>query len=100
MLYDEIRDFGTSQAEPAFFEKAIGALGDFFFQAEDGIRDLYVTGVHTCALPISIDIVPAFYADAGFLDAFATVAREHVAGKDHVLFSFHEIGRASCRERV
>src|SRR5215471_12639544 len=24
----------------------------FFFQAEDGIRDLYVTGVHTCALPI------------------------------------------------
>src|SRR6266496_1928291 len=26
----------------------------FFFQAEDGIRDLYVTGVQTCALPISI----------------------------------------------
>src|SRR6266403_3449815 len=25
----------------------------FFFQAEDGIRDLYVTGVQTCALPIS-----------------------------------------------
>src|SRR5215471_5378718 len=25
----------------------------FFFQAEDGIRDLYVTGVKTCALPIS-----------------------------------------------
>src|SRR6266403_2184228 len=30
----------------------------FFFQAEDGIRDLYVTGVQTCALPIS----PAFAA--------------------------------------
>src|SRR5438874_13767106 len=29
----------------------------FFFQAEDGIRDLYVTGVQTCALPI--------YRDAG-----------------------------------
>src|SRR2546430_11729886 len=30
----------------------------FFFQAEDGIRDLTVTGVQTCALPISrhIDI--------------------------------------------
>src|SRR6266496_1733146 len=27
----------------------------FFFQAEDGIRDLYVTGVQTCALPISRD---------------------------------------------
>src|SRR2546430_9020538 len=24
----------------------------FFFQAEDGIRDLTVTGVQTCALPI------------------------------------------------
>src|SRR2546427_6779339 len=27
----------------------------FFFQAEDGIRDLTVTGVQTCALPISMD---------------------------------------------
>src|SRR2546430_16046753 len=25
----------------------------FFFQAEDGIRDLTVTGVQTCALPIA-----------------------------------------------
>ena len=25
----------------------------FFFQAEDGIRDRLVTGVQTCALPIS-----------------------------------------------
>src|SRR6266511_6004910 len=27
----------------------------FFFQAEDGIRDFHVTGVQTCALPISIE---------------------------------------------
>src|SRR2546430_13327815 len=27
----------------------------FFFQAEDGIRDLTVTGVQTCALPIFDD---------------------------------------------
>src|SRR2546430_6734792 len=27
----------------------------FFFQAEDGIRDLTVTGVQTCALPILSD---------------------------------------------
>src|SRR3712207_7567908 len=27
----------------------------FFFQAEDGIRDIGVTGVQTCALPISQD---------------------------------------------
>ena len=26
----------------------------FFFQAEDGIRDDLVTGVQTCALPISL----------------------------------------------
>src|SRR2546427_4829316 len=29
----------------------------FFFQAEDGIRDLTVTGVQTCALPISVDVL-------------------------------------------
>src|SRR2546430_10383582 len=38
----------------------------FFFQAEDGIRDLTVTGVQTCALPISDkflpESVPAFAA--------------------------------------
>src|SRR5262249_56336478 len=33
----------------------VGACGGcvFFFQAEDGIRDWSVTGVQTCALPIS-----------------------------------------------
>src|SRR5690625_445000 len=31
------------------------ALFVFFFQAEDGIRDGHVTGVQTCALPISKD---------------------------------------------
>src|SRR5437667_4631560 len=29
------------------------SLSPFFFQAEDGIRDRDVTGVQTCALPIS-----------------------------------------------
>src|SRR5207247_3672687 len=29
----------------------------FFFQAEDGIRDPLVTGVQTCALPISVELV-------------------------------------------
>src|SRR5690606_39124129 len=29
----------------------------FFFQAEDGIRDFHVTGVQTCALPISSKFV-------------------------------------------
>src|SRR5256886_12043651 len=40
----------------------------FFFQAEDGIRDLTVTGVQTCALPIfevlACELVP-LHADWG-----------------------------------
>src|SRR5260370_1735593 len=31
--------------------------GFFFFQAEDGIRDSSVTGVQTCALPISSSVL-------------------------------------------
>src|SRR5256885_16135486 len=42
----------------------------FFFQAEDGIRDYKVTGVQTCALPISV---------AGLLDDLG-IATPHVAG--------------------
>src|SRR2546429_1616482 len=30
----------------------VGCVVCFFFQAEDGIRDVAVTGVQTCALPI------------------------------------------------
>src|SRR2546430_8625723 len=33
--------------------KSLSICFSFFFQAEDGIRDLTVTGVQTCALPIS-----------------------------------------------
>src|SRR2546430_12123585 len=43
----------------------------FFFQAEDGIRDLTVTGVQTCALPIcslfasdELDVVDEQHIDA------------------------------------
>src|SRR6267378_115952 len=39
--------------------RACSVVFFFFFQAEDGIRDLYVTGVQTCALPISISTVSA-----------------------------------------
>src|SRR5256886_9613102 len=35
-----------------FFYLVLVLLFFFFFQAEDGIRDLTVTGVQTCALPI------------------------------------------------
>src|SRR5207244_5878449 len=41
----------------------------FFFQAEDGIRDDLVTGVQTCALPISLRATYLYY----FLDGGARV---------------------------
>src|SRR2546430_11471457 len=34
-------------------DSSLGERRYLFFQAEDGIRDLTVTGVQTCALPIS-----------------------------------------------
>src|SRR5256886_15299 len=44
--------FGSEKEEIA--SNTVGGRGSlFFFQAEDGIRDLTVTGVQTCALPIS-----------------------------------------------
>ena len=33
----------------------------FFFQAEDGIRDIGVTGVQTCALPILTSISTLYW---------------------------------------
>src|SRR2546429_4953565 len=35
----------------------------FFFQAEDGIRDVAVTGVQTCALPISVPPITSVSVD-------------------------------------
>src|SRR3712207_7657095 len=40
----------------------------FFFQAEDGIRDIGVTGVQTCALPIFTTYSSALY---NFMPEFA-----------------------------
>src|SRR6266487_6016258 len=39
----------------------------FFFQAEDGIRDGRVTGVQTCALPISAQLDELVWADLSAL---------------------------------
>src|SRR5947209_14604312 len=89
----------------------------FFFQAEDGIRDIGVTGVQTCALPISIgswgDPHTIVFAHQGYmkpadLDAAIRKAIQQYAAKTYprrLAWSTApsaptEIGRASCRERV
>ena len=48
----------------------------FFFQAEDGIRDLIVTGVQTCALPILVEDIR---------DVMAIEATSQYRGHYHVL---------------
>src|SRR5690625_5640131 len=79
----------------------------FFFQAEDGIRDGHVTGVQTCALPISSfrrardAAAPRIHAHGGMM-AFDGEKMSKSLG-NLVLVSklrAEEIGRASCRERV
>src|SRR5256886_8963424 len=49
----DIRASTTSLGIPLIITTAGDLYFFFFFQAEDGIRDLTVTGVQTCALPIS-----------------------------------------------
>src|SRR3712207_6895173 len=48
-FYEEV--FELRNAVYSWFEYGVSFF--FFFQAEDGIRDIGVTGVQTCALPIS-----------------------------------------------
>src|SRR5690349_24908081 len=58
---------------------------DFFFQAEDGIRDLYVTGVQTCALPISESLAAVRGEDHSKPAPSTTVALLAVSGAGVVL---------------
>src|SRR5437879_8899394 len=88
-------------------------LYGFFFQAEDGIRDTSVTGVQTCALPIFPDAHPVLLLDVEprerevALDV-GGIARHRclelglfaVGGFSARRLARHQIGRASCRERV
>src|SRR5256885_9546197 len=86
----------------------------FFFQAEDGIRDYKVTGVQTCALPISL--LPRRSGGSRYRLWSCVVLRAEQRSCErsacrfdsfraaHAASAFgphrDEIGRASCRERV
>src|SRR5438874_12949738 len=50
----------------------------FFFQAEDGIRDLYVTGVQTCALPISTPRSPPLTSNGPSSAASGTTSSHRI----------------------
>src|SRR5207237_7789392 len=76
----------------------------FFFQAEDGIRDSSVTGVQTCALPISLWRLVRFADGVGEPEAAALEAALEATGMLDAWVTpdgrgISEIGRASCRER-
>src|SRR5476649_16739 len=46
-------EFASAAVDLILHARSIGLDADLFFQAEDGILDHCVTGVQTCALPIS-----------------------------------------------
>src|SRR5438552_5753837 len=62
-----------------------GRASYFFFQAEDGIRDDLVTGVQTCALPIS---VKALKGPVGDVDRFPNLKINFILR----LFNAHAFG--------
>src|SRR5437870_13359235 len=75
----------------------------FFFQAEDGIRDGHVTGVQTCALPISVTASnewlssPRASASPTRNSRRARTSGGSASARRRA--SAIKIGRASCRER-
>src|SRR5256885_5749899 len=112
---DRLKGLNRDQAAGGGEESMRGAVFVFFFQAEDGIRDYKVTGVQTCALPISRALLHETLARGVEVEhrrivgvrrhavareqrlerrAAAEVARVQVSCREN------KIGRASCRERV
>src|SRR5207249_7930789 len=68
----------------------------FFFHADDGIRDRNVTGVQTCALPISRSWPSTRSSPSPRAPWRARTATSSARSRTRR----GQIGRASCRERV
>src|SRR2546429_4322855 len=67
----------------------------FFFQAEDGIRDVAVTGVQTCALPISSEAeLGAVVGEAVNPEAHSHVVEEDVTRLEDGFVQAHDAVRA------
>src|SRR5437667_2433110 len=110
----QVRVYGDTAVETG-----LSTMIGFFFQAEDGIRDRDVTGVQTCALPIwvihvlavgAVEEAELLLAVGGIVGGIeveqdlAALADLLAAEADELLtqqvVAAHQIGRASCRERV
>src|SRR5207249_8718331 len=103
-------------------DSLVDILKFFFFLAEDGIRDRNVTGVQTCALPISdpaaiLSVVgrlgvprslttlveaESLFNDGTGIVIFVLALQALDTGLDggQIVVGLVEIGRASCRARV
>src|SRR5690606_41080018 len=70
----------------------------FFFQAEDGIRDFHVTGVQTCALPISQQLyaMPAAGGEPRQLTGFALDVGSYRLSPDGSRVAFSADTFADC----
>src|SRR5256884_3195309 len=104
------------EVKPVMTLTTVPYLSCFFFQAEDGIRDVAVTGVQTCALPISCTteatgrdvVLSGFFSSTRIFPHHhpdpELVTRAEAAldrlGIAHLADRPLKIGRASCRERV
>src|SRR2546429_3799973 len=64
----------------------------FFFQAEDGIRDVAVTGVQTCALPISLAFSIQNLHIGKWLEVLPGVAKESEVESQNLLVTIHAGG--------
>src|SRR5256885_10519214 len=80
-------------------------VADFvcFFQAEDGIRDYKVTGVQTCALPISLVSIQDAEADVSMSDLSVSDIEADAQGSqgdEYGGLSFHASTSRQKRRRI
>src|SRR5207248_4716996 len=70
----------------------------FFFQAEDGIRDRTVTGVQTCALPISSPSAPTAHLAGKASSAAILTPKNEPSSKPLPRSEERRVGK-ECRSR-
>src|SRR5687768_18245229 len=114
--YTLVNDGGDGTALTGHSGDRLTVFCLFFFQAEDGIRDVAVTGVQTCALPIcsaeaTIPRLPGGLQPRRMRVPVPSPPPQHIvtmacseslrsSSYTALVTRMEQIGRASCRERV